>query len=173
MQNGLPFKTPQKSNKSLQELELLHTFSKSFLGHISGDRLLDPTCKMSSLSRPRINQISPPGVGPAPRFSKMFLGQISCDRFRGLPCKMTSLSRSDKKSDKSPQVLDLLHTFSKMLLRHISCNRFRGLLCKMTSLSRPDKNQISPPGFWTCSSLFPKCCLGTFLVTGFWTRPAK
>ena len=144
-----------------------------FIGHISCDRFRGLPFKMTSFSGPDKNRISPPGVGPAPHFFQNvpwahFLWQASGpDLQNGLPCK------TPQKSNKSPQVLDLLHTFSKMFPEHISCDRFRGLPCKMTSLSGPDKNQISSLRCWTCSTLFPKCCLGTFLVTGFGACLAK
>ena len=124
MKNELPFKTPQKPNKSPQVLDRLHTFSQMIVGH------------------------------------------TSCHRFRGLPCKMYLPFKTRHKSDKPPPAFLPAPHFSKMFFGHISCDRCRGLPCKMTPFAKPDENQISAPRCRTCSQLFPKCSLGTFLVTG-------
>ena len=103
LQNDLPFKTRQKSDKSPLVLDLLPTFSKMLPGHISRDRFGGLPCKMTSLSRPAKNQISPPQVfNLLPALSQMFIGHISCDRFRGLPYRMTSLSGPDKNQISPP-----------------------------------------------------------------------
>jgi len=173
LQNNIPFKTRQKSDKTPQVLDLLPAFSKMFPGHISCDRFRGLPYKMTSLSRPDRNQISPPRcLTCSPLSPKCSLATFLVTGFGACPSKWHPF-QDPTKIKQVPQELDLLLTFSKMFLGHICCDRLLDLTCKMASLSRPRKNQISPPGCWTCSTLFPKCSLVTFLVTGFWARLTK